>query len=55
MFNAYMNVWCKSGDRKALSRVTQLLSFMEELGYEGGDTTVRVSMSISALGMICKH
>mmetsp|Transcript_37220 Transcript_37220/g.89094 ORF Transcript_37220/g.89094 Transcript_37220/m.89094 type:complete len:724 (+) Transcript_37220:152-2323(+) len=42
VFNAYMNVWSKSGDRKALTRVTQLLSFMEELGFEeGGDPTVR--------------
>lgn len=50
MYNAYMAVWSKSGDRKALSRVTQLLSFMEEIGFEeGGDDTVRVG-TVSALG-----
>ncbi len=32
--------WAKSGDRKALYRVTQLLNLMEELGLQGGDSNV---------------
>jgi len=43
VYNALINCWAKSGDRKALSRVTQILSLMEELGLENvpADTTLR--------------
>ena len=40
VYNALINVWAKSGDRKALYRVTQILSLMEELGLQGGDEIV---------------
>lgn len=33
--------WAKSGERKALYRVTQILSLMEELGLQGGDSDVQ--------------
>ena len=33
--------WAKSGERKALYRVTQLLELMEELGLKGGDSNVQ--------------
>ncbi|KAK1746807.1 pentatricopeptide repeat-containing protein, partial [Skeletonema marinoi] len=39
-YNALINVWAKSGERKALYRVTQILSTMEELGLQGGDESV---------------
>eukprot|EP00986_Skeletonema_menzelii_P009410 scaffold4277_cov140-Skeletonema_menzelii.AAC.3 len=40
VYNALINVWAKSGERKALYRVTQILSTMEELGLQGGDESV---------------
>jgi hypothetical protein len=33
--------WAKSGERKALYRVNQILSLMEELGLQGGDSAVQ--------------
>ena len=33
--------WAKSGERRALYRVTQILSLMEELGLQGGDSNVQ--------------
>lgn len=33
--------WAKSGERKAIYRVTQILSLMEELGLQGGDSNVQ--------------
>lgn len=33
--------WAKSGERKAIYRVTQILSLMEELGLQGGDSDVQ--------------
>jgi len=40
-YNALINVWSKSNERKALYRVTQLLETMEELGFQGGDSEVQ--------------
>lgn len=40
VYNALINCWAKSGEKAALFRVTEILSIMEELGLQGGDSAI---------------
>lgn len=40
VYNALINCWAKSGEKAALFRVTEILSLMEELGLQGGDSAI---------------